>query len=143
MNARPKIDLERASILWNSGHTVSDIAERFGTTPDAIVAMACRNRDIFPPKTVARLPEADKLRILLAKTSTRKLADDFGVSTSAIYRKIKRDVLGRAPVGRPKVYHPEIPMSERVVRVTSIGARVTMPRLTFLDGPASERGGMN
>lgn len=100
--------------------------------------MACRNRDIFPPKTLARLPDAEELQILLATTSFRKLADDFGVSTSAIHRKIKRAELGRNPVGRPKVYHPEIPMSERVVRVTSIGARVTMPRLTFLDGPASE-----
>ena len=103
-------------------------------------------------KSPAVLPCAGELNAMQRKGMTQgEIARLFGVTVSAINVKLRRGGFARIrayggarvnTVKAPEQYtspsvskHPD-----RVTRVTFSGAHVTMPRLTFLDGPAQQSG---
>lgn len=50
MNARADIDIEKASTLWNDGHSSGQLAKLFGVSRNVIIGLANRNREMFQPK---------------------------------------------------------------------------------------------
>jgi hypothetical protein len=91
------------------------------------------------------LPEAGELENMLRHHTIGELSKILGFSRRAITTRLRRAGLGvgllpkREPVlhVRPPQEYSAEPRQlppDRVIRITSIGARVTMPRLNFLDG---------
>ena len=50
MNMRPDVDIEKASALWNDGHSSGYLAKLFGVSRNVIIGLANRNREMFQPK---------------------------------------------------------------------------------------------
>lgn len=97
-------------------------------------------------KSPAVLPEAGELNAMQRKGMTQgEIARIFGVTVSAINVKLRRAGFARIRAyGGAKIRQPDVDQSpspsltkhpDRVTRITN-GASVTMPRVTFLDGPA-------
>lgn len=143
MNAKPKINLELAAKLWSEGMPSAEIAHTVGVSQRWLDQLAHANRDLLPSRKKGNpVPDANYLKRRLSNTSIKALASELGISTSAICVKLRRAGMPRVKatrIGRPQpVKAPPPAKIDRVVRTTSIGAKVTMPRLVFLDGPASE-----
>lgn len=51
MNVRPRIDRDRAAIMWADDKTIGDIADFFGVTRNTVSGLMNRNRKLFPKKT--------------------------------------------------------------------------------------------
>ncbi len=51
MNVRPKIDKDRAAIMWSEDKTIGDIADFFGVSRNSVSGLMNRNRSLFPKKT--------------------------------------------------------------------------------------------
>lgn len=97
-------------------------------------------------KSPTLLPSAGEINAMVRKGMTQtEIASIFGVTTSAINVKLRR--AGFAPIrgyGGVRVVtkrQPEQSASpsatnhtDRVVRVTPTGMRISLPRVTFIDG---------
>lgn len=90
------------------------------------------------------IPDAKTLASDLLKASLADTARRYGVTPSAICVKLRRagTPRGETKPGRPakfKIDRPAVTAGtnpETVVRITASGARVTLPRVSFIDGPA-------
>lgn len=144
MNARPKINLELAAKLWSQGMPSDEIADELGIGLSSFEQLAHRNRDLLPSRQKGNpVPDAEYLKRRLSNTSIKALATELRITPSAICVKLRRAGMGRGKEAKavraaPVFKTPPVAPQDCVVRTTSIGAKVTMPRLTFLDGPASE-----
>ena len=101
---------QAAAQLWAKGLAIYRIAVAFDTSEDAIGCLAKRNRSMFPKRPPA--PKRNYYR--------REGAND------PIIRRFEP----------PKPQQPKVrAYADRVTRHTISGAKVTMPRVTFIDGP--------
>lgn len=95
-----------------------------------------------------RVPEAHVLAMALRTMRMIDVAKKYGVSPSAICVKLRRagmprgESIQKKPARDPVVAVISEPpkRADTVIRITHSGARVTMPRVTIIDGPAADRG---
>lgn len=99
--------IKAAAALWQAGVTIPEMAERLSLAPSFMNHYVCDNRDIFP----ARRPRLNSLH--------------------AWQREQRAAVAEAAKSSRRKFTMPD-----RVTRITREGVSITMPRVTFIDGPA-------
>lgn len=73
-------DLERASSLWASGSSATDIGREFGVSKNGVLAIAYRHRERFPLRNKAghRAVRNSKPMASIVPTSRRVVAPDFG-----------------------------------------------------------------
>lgn len=99
--------IEEASELWMQNMTTAAIAAELGTTAGAIQGLASYHRHLFPKRR-----ESPRARFRKAKVVERGYVEE--------------------PAPKPvKPWRPD-----RVTRITKEGVSITMPRVTFIDGPA-------
>lgn len=106
-------------------------------------------------KSPTILPSAGEINAMVRKGMTQtEIASIFGVTTSAINVKLRR--AGFAAIrnyggNRVTTKHPPdvcavimekypapptVKHTDRVTRITPTGMRISLPRVTFIDGPA-------
>ena len=141
--------MKQASKLWASGVTVSGMAEKLGVSRGAVVGMVHRNQGMFPPRKpkAANLNDdvkdimEDAARMWMAGVPSSKIAKSFKVSRNVIENMIARNrhlFPKRFEVAKPAVRPVSVAIHpDRVTRVVC-GAKVTLPRVTFIDGPYRE-----
>lgn len=136
-----KVDIERAAQLWAEGRTAADIAELFGCTVKNLLGIAGRNRAQFPSRAKGtELPPVYALVNALTTRTVKEVAEEYGVSPSAICVKLRRAGGSSGKAGRPPIYPAFEPVemprigADRVVRKTFAGALITLPRIPSIDG---------
>lgn len=155
MNAKPDIkehhtvDVYEASELWARGVSTTSLGQKYHVSLSTIAGLMNRNRDLFPKRTKHLLPDATILAAMLREQSIKGVAITLDVSIKAIHIKLKRAGMAIGNKTRPARVlsgmrpralsnRPAMPALavDRVVRVTFTGARVTMPRISLIDGKA-------
>lgn len=100
-------------------------------------------------KSPAVLPSAGELNAML-RTGMKhaEIALMFGTTSAAISVKLRRAgfdatrgyggirVSRKRPVERHMSPTPAVKHDDRVTRITPTGMRISLPRVTFIDGPA-------
>lgn len=143
--------IEKAAELWNAGLSASAIAAKIGVSRSSILGLANKNRELFAARESGtridkgrkgRLPDASVIASDLRSMTLSDVAKKYDCSKSAICVKLRRAGMPRGETGRggrPKTYREEIIEQDNkrpgtVIRTTITGSKITMPRVTFIDG---------
>lgn len=99
--------LDEAVTLWATGMTIPKMAEQLSLSTTFLGHFIYRNREFFPARRNGPIARVDKPRV--------KQAEPEEVEAPIVLRQLPPD---------------------RVIRFTREGAKITMPRITMIDGPA-------
>lgn len=99
-----KVDIKKASKMWNLGASASKIGDFFDVTKNVIIGLATRNRELFPAKqktkaeheriakkNAAIIDEDIVAEMWAEENTTQEIADRFGVNRRAIVKVVSRD----------------------------------------------------
>ena len=99
-----KVDIKKASRMWRSGHSASEIGALFDVSRNVIIGLASRNRGLFPAKAKtreeneaenARNAEAIDLELMAemweAGKTTNEIALSFNVHMRAVQKVIRQN----------------------------------------------------
>lgn len=146
----------QAAKLWNSGMGAAKVAQTLGPrfTKNSVIGLTHRNPTLFVSKRAKaananpnKLSSSKKLEashMWKAGFNSGEIAKHFGIKQGAVENMVARD---RHLFPRRDEYVPikETPKPvnhpDRVTRTTITGAKITLPRVVFIDGPYQEAAG--